>query len=658
MVKAIQRHVERVLRVSETPLPTMPCDSSDAIHRSWHRCVNLYGLDPSKRHQPYIETAQSLAQTRERLGSFFEVARSGLQQLAQAEDDYGYVILTDANGVIVDSADSGAWLRDCADAGLLPGANWDEKYGGTNGIGTCLVERAPLSCGREDHFHASHLGLSCSSMPLFAPDGSFIGVLNVSAMSTPNTRENLNLAPHLARQYARLIENANFVSHFKHCWMLRLATASELLDVASDVLLAVDDDGVVVGANTSARRLLGHPASDRNKNVDAGLINQHLTSVFDCGYGDAWFLTRPQHAGQHTVLRTRHNMQLVAAASPPSQTRRKPSAEGAKATSDCPAISRLAGDDPEMKRVIDRAHRLVDKRINILLQGETGSGKEVLARALHDSSARAKQAFVAVNCAAIPETLIESELFGYVAGAFTGARSKGMQGLIERSSGGTLFLDEIGDMPLHLQTRLLRVLSEHEVQPLGSDKHVPVDLSVISASHRDLSELVATKEFRGDLYYRLCGATLHLPPLRSRQDKLYIIHRVLQQEAQRLDCKPWIDDAALELLLQYQWPGNVRELRNALRFALAVSDDGIFVHHLPPVITGMAAAPIVHSPYDASPVPITKQGANVHEPAALLRACLWRHKWNITAVAAEMGLCRTSVYRQMKRFGIVPPTHL
>lgn len=653
MVRTIESHVEHVLQVAENVLPRTPSLNSEVILRSWQRCANDYKLDPSKPHRPYIETAQSLACAMDRLGTFLDVARAGLRQLAGAEADYGYVILTDANGVIVDAVDTGEWLRDCEDAGLLLGANWDERHAGTNGIGTCLVERTPLSCGLEDHFHTSQLGLSCSSMPLFAPEGSFIGVLNVSALSVPNSCENLHLAPHLARQYARLIENANFASHFNNCWMLRLATASELLEISSDVLLAINEDGVIVGANSSARRLLERPNSEKPKGLDYAIVDQHLTSVFDCGHGDVWFLTRQQNAGQHTVLRTRQNLQLVACASQPKFPKSKAKHKSAVSANISTAISRLAGEDAEMARVLDQAQRLVNKNIHILLQGETGSGKEVLARALHDSSARAKNPFIAVNCAAIPETLIESELFGYAAGAFTGARSKGMQGLIERSSGGTLFLDEIGDMPIQLQTRLLRVLSENEVQPLASDKNVSVNLTVISASHRDLKELVAAQKFREDLYYRLCGATLHLPGLRDRQDKDYIIQRILQQEAQQLGASPWIDEAAMDLLRKYQWPGNVRELRNVIRFALAISDDGILVEHLPPILRGVGDVASRQALSQAESLELKPD-----DPAGLLRACLRKHKWNITAVASELDLCRTSVYRQMKRFGIVPPTHL
>jgi transcriptional regulator with PAS, ATPase and Fis domain len=184
----------------------------------------------------------------------------------------------------------------------------------------------------------------------------------------------------------------------------------------------------------------------------------------------------------------------------------------------------LAGEDPQMLRNVRSAYRIADSGVSVLIQGPTGSGKEAFAHAMHLVSRRAERPFVAVNCAAIPETLIESELFGYKPGAFTGARKEGMRGKILQSAGGTLFLDEIGDMPLTLQTRLLRVLEEQEIVPLGSETAIKVDLHVIAASHRNLREMIANGTFREDLYYRLNGITLELPALRDRADKERVIH--------------------------------------------------------------------------------------------------------------------------------------
>ncbi|MBN3785249.1 sigma-54-dependent Fis family transcriptional regulator, partial [Burkholderia sp. Ac-20345] len=225
------------------------------------------------------------------------------------------------------------------------------------------------------------------------------------------------------------------------------------------------------------------------------------------------------------------------------------------------------------------ALRVASKRLPILVLGETGAGKEVFARAIHDAGARRARPFVAVNCGALPEALIESELFGYAAGAFTGARKHGARGKIALADGGTLFLDEIGDMPLALQTRLLRVLADGEVVPLGSDTPVRVDLDVICATHRDLARMVADGTFREDLYYRLSGATFELPPLRARADVRDVIAAVFAEEAQATGHVLTLDATLAEQLAAYPWPGNVRQLRNVLRYACAVCDAARVTRH-------------------------------------------------------------------------------
>lgn len=271
---------------------------------------------------------------------------------------------------------------------------------------------------------------------------------------------------------------------------------------------------------------------------------------------------------------------------------------------------------------------------------------------------------MAINCAALPESLIESELFGYQPGTFTGARSRGMVGLIQRADGGTLFLDEIGDMPLSLQTRLLRVLSEGEVLPLGGDKPISLRLTVIAASHRRLREQIAAGAFREDLYYRLSGATLQLPPLRERRDLAYLVHRILRDEARALGTSEAIAPQALELLLQYRWPGNIRELRNALRYALSMADArGIDLDDLPAEVRAAALGascglewPAASSPpIQLAAVDEQSRTGHVGDGQQLLDT-LRSHHWVISDVARELNLCRATIYRRMKRYGIVAPT--
>jgi len=321
-------------------------------------------------------------------------------------------------------------------------------------------------------------------------------------------------------------------------------------------------------------------------------------------------------------------------------------------------LEELAGEDPQMLRNIRCAHRIADTNVSVLVQGPTGSGKEAFAHAVHLASQRAGGPFIAVNCAAIPETLIESELFGYKPGAFTGARREGLRGRIVQSSGGTLFLDEIGDMPLALQSRLLRVLEEREVVPLGSETAVAVDLHVLAASHRNLREMIARGAFREDLYYRLNGITLELPALRERTDRERLIQHALAAETG--NGRPAaIERDALQRLLAYPWPGNIRELRNVIRTALAICEGGVIRALDLPREIRESQPPAPTPPEGAVRLAVAGVGPpsetrlQAAERAALLRAIEDLHG-NMSRVAAELGVSRNTLYRKIKRHGIAP----
>lgn len=321
-----------------------------------------------------------------------------------------------------------------------------------------------------------------------------------------------------------------------------------------------------------------------------------------------------------------------------------------------PTLEYLAGTDEQMLHNMNCARKVMNKDISLLIIGETGTGKEVFAQAVHQSSDRASKPFVALNCASIPESLIESELFGYKHGAFTGANNKGMRGKILQSDGGTLFLDEIGDMPLHLQSRLLRVLAEKEVLPLGSEKPLRVDLHVICATLRNLEELVRNRQFREDLYYRLNGFTITLPPLRERQDKALLIEKVLAKETG--DGQPRrFGEEALERLMDYAWPGNIRQLRNVIRYACAVNDTGIIgLDDLSPEIikSTTASIPLPPEPSSGNVEARYSDSIKYAENIAMLNA-LKKKKWNISNAARDLCVSRATLYRKMKQYNIVPP---
>jgi transcriptional regulator of acetoin/glycerol metabolism len=317
--------------------------------------------------------------------------------------------------------------------------------------------------------------------------------------------------------------------------------------------------------------------------------------------------------------------------------------------------------DPQLATLLTQSTRAIARDIPVLLHGETGAGKEVFARALHAASPKAAGGFVAVNCASLPESLIEAELFGYRAGAFTGALRSGRRGKVLEADRGTLFLDEIGDMPLALQARLLRVLDERKVTPLGAEETLDVDFQLVSASHRPLAQMVAAGSFREDLYYRLCGFEVSLPALRDRADKRALIDEMLALES---DGHASLGAEARALLEAHPWPGNVRQLRHALRAALALAGDDGRVR--PEHLVGLRSAAVVVPVAIATPAPTSTDNAARGEPAGELPPLnpiqrkeregllqlLEEHRWNVSNVAKALDVSRNTLYRKLHKLHI------
>ncbi len=330
-------------------------------------------------------------------------------------------------------------------------------------------------------------------------------------------------------------------------------------------------------------------------------------------------------------------------------------------------IDQLAAGDELMRDLVERGKRLIDRGIPVLILGETGTGKEYLSRALHDYSARRQANWVAVNCASIPESLAESELFGYCKGAFSGALPGGMKGKVQQADGGTLFLDEIGDMPLALQTRLLRVLSEREVIPLGAMRPVPVDVQLICATHQELKTLIAEGRFREDLYYRVAGGVLRLPALRERSDRRHLVMQMIADELGRPADDSVIEPAALQRLLSYPWPGNLRQMHAVIRYSCAVMNGGrIEVRDLPEELMQFQPTVLaqVHSiartaqirPFASRADGDAVRGSSAGDPYRDERTrvidALNGSRWNISAASRQLGMCRASLYRKLRQLDI------
>jgi sigma-54 dependent transcriptional regulator, acetoin dehydrogenase operon transcriptional activator AcoR len=646
-LQSVQRqHIEHVFQLGEgLDVPQLPAKAT--IRRSWLRCLNEYQLDPTQPRPARVVPQQTLIEHRESVDELLHVARAGVDQLYQQIAQLGYVLLlTDHRGITVEFRGDPNQDQQLRKAGLYLGADWDERFAGTCAVGTCLHDRQAIICHRQEHFDASHISLTCTAAPIADPQGNVMAVLDISALQSPTQHESQNFSLSLVTLYARMIEDAYFLQRYRDCLMVRLDTSREFVHVNGRGLIAIEENGQVIAANAVGRDLIAE--HQRRWPPWSAHHTPILGELFECEIADVLSINSATD-DQLRAFRARvdNTIYFISLLEP----RRPRPAQQAQplATSLPEPLVRLGADDPAMRKVQKLAERLRNEAsVNVLISGETGTGKEVVARALHDSGNRSKGPFIAVNCAAIPEALIESELFGYEPGAFTGGRAKGMRGLIPQAHGGTLFLDEIGDMPLALQTRLLRVLAEREVMPLGANKPEKVDIRVITATHRNIDAMIQQGEFREDLYYRLNGAQLRLPALRDRADKLYVIRRVFDDiiKERASSQSPRLRADAISALLAYAWPGNIRQLKNALAFALATSEsDEITVHDLPEQCLSQRIT--------RQALPLTADA--VSDSDHTLLEMLKEQHWNISAVARALGVSRPTVYRQMQRQGIVPP---
>jgi transcriptional regulator of acetoin/glycerol metabolism len=605
------------------------------IAESWYRSINQHHLDPALRHVDNILSAAEIRQHQAQHEAYLAIASQGVSGLAKRVVDAGFaVLLSDADGITLAArlpADPQRYTR----SGLIVGARWDESIAGTNGIGTALASQQALTIHRQEHFLAANARLSCSVSPIFDAHNQLLGCLNATCLYNDGPKQAQHLTLQLVTLYARLIENSHFRQRYRDRLTLAIKPRDDFCDLAAEQLLALDESGRVIGANRAA--FLAHTGK-----LLGVAIEQLLPATID----QLLDLTRGGARG--TQLRGHEQAHLLdVGLRVPAGYRQAPSAQPAPTRTAHPTLEQLAGQDTQLQQGVKRLRKVLDRDIAILLNGETGTGKEAFARALHQASQRHAKPFVALNCAAIPESLIESELFGYRAGSFTGANRKGMKGKLEQANGGTLFLDEIGDMPAHLQTRLLRVLAERELVPLGAEAPVALDLQVISATHQDLQAMIGDRRFREDLYYRLCGMRMTLPALRERSDRRALIEGLLAGLPGGAGLR--LSDEAWRCLLGHAWPGNVRQLLNALRQAVALAEGGLIeVADLPEVVADPAAP--------ARPK-VLEQQVEAAEARHLLEV-LKRERWNMSAAAEAAGVSRSTLYRKMKRYGIVQPNQL
>ncbi|MBL8304220.1 MAG: sigma-54-dependent Fis family transcriptional regulator, partial [Ideonella sp.] len=606
-----------------------------------------------------------------RIADVIDCARYEMTTLyQQLGDPDSAVVLTNTDGVILHMVSSPEFERNAAPLGLQVGAVWSEAEAGTNGMGTCVAAAAPIAVRLDEHFFTQYAQLTCSAVPVYDPAGEMCAVLDVTSRSQMSQQHLLVLLG----MTARMIENRLIDLRFRDAHPIHFHSRPEFVYTLHEGKLIVDNEGQVLAANRSALFQLGLGSVREVR-------KRRLDEIFQTTLDD--MLERSLRASFHPVVTYRANAahRFFAVARQPAHDevrglrggadiavpRRMPMPAAPRTTATSHAGTALATTpmvpapsvprstspatfgDARLQSHLSTARRVIARGTPLLLCGETGVGKEVFAHAVHAGSPRNDGPFVAINCASLPENLIEAELFGYRAGAFTGAERRGRRGKIAQADGGTLFLDEIGDMPLALQARLLRVLDERMVTPLGTDEAHPVDFQLVSASHRALPQLVAEGRFREDLYYRLAGIELMLPALRERSDRAQLIRDLLVAEGAP---QAAVSPAAWDLLMQHPWPGNVRQLRHVLRSGVALADGHTLTpEHLPSLErAGTRAGSAAASEPADEPAPALAP-AQAQERQALLDQ-LEAQRWNVSQVAKDLGVSRNTLYRRMHKLHI------
>ena len=539
------------------------------------------------------------------------------------------IMLADNQGQVLQSWGDQRFVEPHRAAGFRAGASWLERHTGTNAIGTVLSCGQAVHIQHDEHFLKANRFMTGSASPIFDEQRQIIAVLDVSSDSYLPPSHTLGMV----KMMSQSVENRLILNLFSgRYFQLTFNTSLNNLGSPWAGLLVFDEQGQVVSANRRADSLLG-----------VGLARVNIESLFDVPLQQ--LLNQPEGLpfGLRAAGRFSFHAQVKRPQQPAAiQARDFRPVQPAQGDSTGLTLASINLGDPRVEKAVRQAERLLEKDIPILVHGETGVGKEVFVKALHQASSRASQALIAVNCAAIPAELVESELFGYEKGAFTGANQKGSIGLIRKAHKGTLFLDEIGDMPLRVQARLLRVLQERCVQPLGSSELFAVDIRLISATNRPLRQDVDSGLFRQDLYYRISGLSLALPPLRERTDKVAMIQRIWEHQREP---RQWagLSREVLELFQRHPWPGNLRQLSSVMQIALAMAEDQpIRPEHLPDDFFAD-----LHQDPPAADSPVELAPEDHQDLHAQLHAC----GGNISQLARRLGLSRNTLYKRLRAQG-------
>lgn len=630
-----------------------PYDSNcvrSVILESWLRSRD-YGLDPYSRsaYKPF----KDLKKLREENKQLFGIAKPFMKVVDSFIKGSGFiVILIDPNGYVIDLIGDKEVLKAAEENYLVPGANRQEDSVGTNAIALALKEKQPIQIFGPEHYNFYHHSWTCSSAPIHDSSGNIIGIFNMSGHYSLLHKHTLGMVVSIVRAIEREL---NLHEAHKDAVLMNKYLGA-IINSISEGIIAVDSHGKILQANTNASLMLGYDEVKLDSKDITDLLSEYSTflNLFKSKilYVDKEFSFKKGYKYNHCLVTSTpikdsqgENMGVVAVLREKQKVHNL--VHRIVGASACYTFNDIIGENQKIKECLQLAKKCSKTDCKILIEGESGTGKELYAQAIHNYSDRSEGPFIAVNCGAVPRELIESELFGYEEGAFTGASKRGKPGKFELAEGGTLFLDEVTSMPFDMQAKLLRVLQENQLMRLGSIEPIPLNIRIVASTNCDLRELIKEKSFREDLYYRLSVMTICIPPLRERKEDIPLLaqHIINKLCAKTNSHIVPINQEAMCIIINYDWPGNVRELENVLERAIVLcNNNGITQAHLPDNIKK-------HTSVHSEPYAITiQQDSNLLNSVEnrLIKKVLKINSGNISKTAKELGISRNTIYKRIK----------
>lgn len=632
--------------------------STDPLRRliddSWRRCLDAR-VDPGRYEAPPPLAEDSLYSLRHKHGDLLTASTPVMAHAREFLSETGTImVLTDQSGTILNLEGDPATLTAAENMNMVAGGTWSEAACGTNAIGTALAVGHPVQIHSAEHYCAGIKRWTCSSTVILDPyDSSILGAIDVSGLQQTYNRHSLALVVAAAsRIESRLVKKEMEIRFrlLERC-MHRLTSSS------SDGIIVFDRRGNPVKANENAEAALkaldaGHfgGAKLELSSISLGRVVDGMPSGLQPWIRPEW-LEPVIDGGQRVGT-------LLTLPLPRRSAAHKPfvGADSSSVQNVASKLDQIVGNDTALLDAVERARQLAKSNVPVLLLGETGVGKEVFAKGIHDFGSHKSAPFVALNCGGLSRELLAAELFGYVEGSFTGARRGGMVGKIEAANGGTLFLDELGEMPLDLQPHLLRVLEEGEIYRLGENTPRKVKFRLITATNRDLRKEVTDGRFRMDLFYRVAVTSIRIPPLRDRAGDIpvladFFLDKLAHEHGVEV---PVLVPSAIRCMTQYGWPGNVRELRNVLEGMLLTFPDGVLTEDaLPAEVRGAGGPSLSIVPEFQAGFQPESTRLEIAERETILRAIGSCHG-NMAAAARTLGIAKSTLYLKLKKFGLDP----